>query len=276
MNIVEVLKNMKIRLEDEYNVPVIVERVHTGEQNLQIRVYEQQSVIEMGFIITLEWRRIRLTSQPRFVITRDAVFKEWQKNLELNRESFESIEKHLEKLGCTLSFDCNHIESKACIISDDCQFFSVMCSSGFLEIQDAMSFNFDSFIGIVVDFWGLILSFLARNIYSVEEMPLEGMILSEDGGTRYERNPIYRRICLNHFGYSCQICGMNLEKKYGYEASGIIEVHHIVPVSQYNYPHAIDPIKDLIPVCPNCHAVLHRKNPPYLPEEVKKMIDKGC
>ncbi len=28
---------------------------------------------------------------------------------------------------------------------------------------------------------------------------------------------------------------------------------------------------DLIPVCPNCHAMLHRRNPPYTPDELKKL-----
>ena len=86
---------------------------------------------------------------------------------------------------------------------------------------------------------------------------------------RYERNPLNRKLCLAVKGYDCAICGMNFEKTYGEIGHQFIHVHHIVPVSQIGSGYIIDPIKDLIPVCPNCHAMLHRKNPPYLPEELK-------
>lgn len=34
----------------------------------------------------------------------------------------------------------------------------------------------------------------------------------------------------------------------------------------------IDPISDLRPVCPNCHAMLHKKNPPYTIDELREII----
>ena len=37
------------------------------------------------------------------------------------------------------------------------------------------------------------------------------------------------------------------------------EVHHIKPLSEINEEYEVDPINDLIPVCPNCHAMLHRQ-----------------
>lgn len=50
-------------------------------------------------------------------------------------------------------------------------------------------------------------------------------------------------------------------------------VHHIVPVSQIGLDYVIDPLKDLIPVCPNCHSMLHRKDPPLIPEELKRIVE---
>ena len=90
--------------------------------------------------------------------------------------------------------------------------------------------------------------------------------------TRYERSRINRMICLSHYGYNCQICGMNFESVYGDIGKGFIEVHHILPVSQMGENHIVDPYNDLIPVCPNCHAMLHRHNPPYSPEEIKQKL----
>lgn len=89
---------------------------------------------------------------------------------------------------------------------------------------------------------------------------------------RYERNPLNRKLCLEAKGYTCAVCGMNFEKVYGDIGYHYIHVHHIVPVSKIGPGYIIDPIKDLVPVCPNCHAMLHRKTPPYLPEELREIM----
>lgn len=89
----------------------------------------------------------------------------------------------------------------------------------------------------------------------------------------YERNPGAREKCLAHWGFDCCICGFNFEA-YGNLGKGYIHVHHIVPISVYDEEHPIDPVKDLCPVCPNCHAMLHRKSPPYTIDEIKLKIVK--
>jgi 5-methylcytosine-specific restriction protein A len=73
----------------------------------------------------------------------------------------------------------------------------------------------------------------------------------------YERNLKARQICIHHYGTNCFICGFNFEKSYGEEASGFIHVHHIKPLSEIETEYVVDPIKDLRPVCPNCHAFIH-------------------
>ena len=93
--------------------------------------------------------------------------------------------------------------------------------------------------------------------------------------TTYERNQLAKDECLNHYGYNCQICGTNFEDKYGEVGKNFIHVHHVEFISSFGgIEHEIEPIKGLIPVCPNCHAMLHRKlNGKYLtPEELKAMI----
>ena len=91
--------------------------------------------------------------------------------------------------------------------------------------------------------------------------------------TRYERNPINRYICLETKGYKCSVCGVLLEDIYGPIAASFIEVHHSIPVSEMEEGHIVDPIKELFPVCPNCHSMLHRKAPPYTIEEMKQIIN---
>lgn len=75
----------------------------------------------------------------------------------------------------------------------------------------------------------------------------------------YERNSKARKKCIEHYGISCQVCGMNFEEVYGQLGEGYIHVHHIVPLYKIGEEYEVDPINDLIPVCPNCHAMLHTK-----------------
>lgn len=95
--------------------------------------------------------------------------------------------------------------------------------------------------------------------------------------TSYERNPFARQKCLDKYGYSCQICGINFEDKYGAAGKDFIHVHHVEFISSKGgKSHQVYPEKDLLPVCPNCHAMLHRKiNGKYLsPSELKCIVEK--
>lgn len=93
--------------------------------------------------------------------------------------------------------------------------------------------------------------------------------------TRYERNTKVRNECLNHYGFKCFICNFNFEKRYGSVAKNIIHVHHLRLLSEINEKYIVDPIKDLRPVCPNCHAVIHSRRPPFGVSEVKNMLASG-
>lgn len=90
----------------------------------------------------------------------------------------------------------------------------------------------------------------------------------------YERDPKARNICLEHYGYDCYICKFNFEESFGKIGKNFIHVHHIKPLSEINQEYKVNPIKDLIPVCPNCHAMLHKKVPAYNLEELKEIIKK--
>ena len=90
----------------------------------------------------------------------------------------------------------------------------------------------------------------------------------------YERDPKARKACLEHYGYNCNICKFNFEKSFGEIGKNFIHVHHIKPLSEINQEYKVNPVKDLIPVCPNCHAMLHKKVPAYSLEELKDIIAK--
>lgn len=76
--------------------------------------------------------------------------------------------------------------------------------------------------------------------------------------TSYERNPRARSACLDFHGYSCIVCGFNFEKTYGEIGKNFIHVHHLKHLSEIGTEYVVNPVKDMCPVCPNCHAMLHR------------------
>jgi len=89
----------------------------------------------------------------------------------------------------------------------------------------------------------------------------------------YERSSQARQECINEYGYKCTICKFDFEKTYGVIGKNFIHVHHIKPLSEIDEKYKINPIKDLRPVCPNCHAMLHRRKPAYGLEEITNLIN---
>ncbi|WP_211232818.1 HNH endonuclease [Desulfatirhabdium butyrativorans] len=89
---------------------------------------------------------------------------------------------------------------------------------------------------------------------------------------RYERSSAARKACLDHYGYSCAVCGHAMAETYGPRAAGLIHVHHLVPLSELTEEYLLDPITDLRPVCPNCHAFLHLFSPPMSIDDAKRII----
>jgi hypothetical protein len=77
----------------------------------------------------------------------------------------------------------------------------------------------------------------------------------------YERNSVNRSRCIEFWGYQCQVCGIDMGEFYGELGEAFIHVHHVKELSKVSKGYVPDPQKDLQPVCPNCHAVLHRSKP---------------
>ena len=89
---------------------------------------------------------------------------------------------------------------------------------------------------------------------------------------RYERSPVNRAACIEHYGLKCQSCGFDFLEVYGELGEGYIEVHHRTPISQIGPNYLVDPIHDLIPLCGNCHSMVHRCDPPVPVENLKVLV----
>lgn len=88
----------------------------------------------------------------------------------------------------------------------------------------------------------------------------------------YERDPKARQACINHHGTICKCCGFNFELVYGEHGKGFIHIHHIKPLYSVGDDYEVDPVNDLIPLCPNCHAMIHRGGHVLELDELKAII----
>jgi len=94
---------------------------------------------------------------------------------------------------------------------------------------------------------------------------------------QYERSRVARAKCIERHGYNCQVCEFNFEEFYGEVGNAFIHVHHVKPLHTIGEDYKVDYENDLIPVCPNCHAMLHRKveGSDLSVEELKKLVGKN-
>lgn len=74
----------------------------------------------------------------------------------------------------------------------------------------------------------------------------------------YERNKDAREQCIKEHGAICKACGFDFESTYGEHGKGFIHVHHKISLKMIGKRYKVDPENDLIPLCPNCHAMIHR------------------
>jgi 5-methylcytosine-specific restriction protein A len=90
--------------------------------------------------------------------------------------------------------------------------------------------------------------------------------------TRLERSASARKACIDAKGTRCTVCDFDFGERYGSIGQGFIHVHHQDPLSATQRARQTDPIEDLVPVCPNCHAMLHSSNPPLTVSELRRQL----
>ena len=90
----------------------------------------------------------------------------------------------------------------------------------------------------------------------------------------FERSAKARKACIRHHGLNCTACGCNFKSVYGPLGEDFIHVHHIIPIVSVGEEYQVNPVKDLMPVCPNCHAMIHRVNPPLTIEQLRRILGK--
>lgn len=89
---------------------------------------------------------------------------------------------------------------------------------------------------------------------------------------RYERDPRARERCIARWGLQCNVCAFDFERRYGAHGRGYIHVHHLKPLAEIGESYILNPESDLRPVCPNCHAMIHRQQPALTIEAAKALL----
>lgn len=112
----------------------------------------------------------------------------------------------------------------------------------------------------------------------IDQDQLDDRFLQEEGGSmltlsrRYERSRLNRKVAIEFHGRECNVCKFSFDGTYGSLSGGYVEIHHLVPVSQMQGPKPLDPRIDLVPLCANCHRMVHRVWPPVSPERLRQII----
>lgn len=149
-----------------------------------------------------------------------------------------------------------------------------------IDHPNSMSNTFYSIYGVDArkGYWGLVNHQQKANLFPDE---IDDSVFVDEGAkktvfvNKYERNSSARIDCIEKYGAKCYICGFDFGEKYGKGFIGKIHVHHIVPISSIGHNYRLNPKTDLIPICPNCHFVIHLKgkNEVYTVEELKAIIN---
>lgn len=89
---------------------------------------------------------------------------------------------------------------------------------------------------------------------------------------KYERSRFNRNLAIQIHGTTCLGCGFNFEEFYGVVGNGVIEVHHLEPVHLMEKVRVVDPRTELVPLCSNCHTLVHKIDPPYGLSELQHFV----
>jgi len=150
--------------------------------------------------------------------------------------------------------------------------FSLVIAKNYQRDEDSMK----ALNEVLFDFMCILLLLLSVDIdwiLPTENEAREEGALKLSVTRKYERSRVNRAICLRHHGFRCQGCGLLLQEIYGPLGANVIHVHHIVPVSKMGGSYILDPKSDLIPLCPNCHNIVHRTEPPVSIEVLRNITE---
>ena len=228
--------------------------------------------------IEMEWKTLDIRFQPGQFASQ--LLSDMSNADEAGRALFVSTLSKLHQLGAKIEFHVNSIQREIrdnSVWGEDWRRLSLSLTKGQVEFSDV---NEDEAFNKIVDWTCKFVSAVLTIIPFEEKLDccLESLEGFPEGGVqtvqvnRYERERRNRIIALSLHGHRCAACDFDFGEIYGNVAEGYIQIHHTTPISEISDRYCINPETDLIPLCSNCHSVVHLKNPPHTIDEIKALI----
>lgn len=122
---------------------------------------------------------------------------------------------------------------------------------------------------------------MQQEYVDLDELQGDGEVSAIEGAVAYrlavfrERDPVLRRDkiaqSLRERGTSaCETCGFDFFGTYGDLGDGYAHVHHVTPLHVTGVTETS--LADLVVVCANCHAMVHRRRPWKTPAEISAVV----
>lgn len=241
-----------------------------------IEIFKDQIII----LCLKEVLRLSLGNQQKKI-----QFKGYENKKEIFSYNLDSVPDCLAKVPDSVACFLEHSQIAECLPllkNANTKFieYAILHTTQLPVMRDAHSLGYIDYLsqlGLLVE---PTLSEDNEDINFAEEVPTEQAENLIEGAKKtitvniYERNAKARTECIKYWGIDCKVCGLNFEREYGDYGKGFIHVHHLTKISDIGMEYQIDPIKDLRPVCPNCHSMLHKSNPPLTIEELQEKRSK--
>ena len=231
--------------------------------------------------IILDWRRVNLTFElGKFAAE---LLTEISKVDEIGRNLFSKILSDCENNGAKVDLMLNNQKFEVhdnAIWNQEWNQFELILSKGQLPLGT----NDSQADLIIINEWtGKFVQAIIALLPLEDSIPNNSSEISgyPEGAlkvmkvNRYERNLKNKVNAILIHGNHCHACGVDLSQLYGEIATGCIEIHHKVKVSELGENYVINPTNDLVPLCPNCHTVTHQRHPPFTVDEIKKMLEQN-
>lgn len=227
-----------------------------------------------AIVVSLEWSRLVCSFLPgsfsRSLITQMGKAEEGR------RIDFASLASILRRHGHSLTMMINEAPFDPAILDQwpkSWRQFSLSARSRRMDL-DPENPNFQKYVmDLLLPFAGMICVLIGfeEGEDGVAGDNAEGA-RSVVTTNRFERRRINREICIGLKGARCKVCGFDFGAVYGSLGDGFIEVHHVIPVSVVGAGYRINPATDLEPLCSNCHAMVHRIDPPLSIDELRAIL----
>ena len=254
------------RLSSRFGQELFVEQAEAGAI-AAIRVRGLPPPSGFRLILTSGWRSIEAAFEPDAFSSR--LMKTLCSESTQRRAEFSVLAGTFSAAGVTCSI---RVDEKLVNPSDLPMGSWMRLDLSCLRLSDKTDEQRDAEI-VVSAALALVLALLPVDADAVEVSPLaQGLpegALQRIIVNRYERSLVNRAAAIALHGSFCHACGFDFFRFYGSLGEGFIEVHHRVPVSRLGEAYVIDPSTDLVPLCANCHQMVHRSDPPLAPEELR-------